>query len=130
MRALEDGMSFRGSGSTRPSKAASCASALFVTVLLCVAGAAALESREKYAWVPVILLVIVGAFSVANLIRPEGVPSSLIEFQVTSEGAAGQPAAGGLSAGDRLRELDQLHGEGLLTDDEFLAKRAEIIAEL
>jgi len=34
---------------------------------------------------------------------------------------------GGTSAGDRLRELADLHGAGLLTDDEYAAKRSDAV---
>jgi voltage-gated potassium channel len=34
---------------------------------------------------------------------------------------------GGSSAGDRLRELADLHGAGLLTDDEYAAKRSQTV---
>ncbi len=31
---------------------------------------------------------------------------------------------------DRIRHLGELHGAGLLTDDEFSTKKAELLAEL
>jgi hypothetical protein len=39
------------------------------------------------------------------------------------------PPASGSSA-DRLRELERLHSEGLLTDDEYAAKRAQALEGL
>jgi uncharacterized membrane protein YdbT with pleckstrin-like domain len=43
--------------------------------------------------------------------------------------ASPPPAASGSSA-DRLRELERLRSEGLLTDDEYAAKRAEALKDL
>jgi hypothetical protein len=34
---------------------------------------------------------------------------------------------GSTPAGDRLRELADLHGAGLLTDDEYASKRADAV---
>jgi len=47
--------------------------------------------------------------------------------------AAPQPAAAAPPAGDpldRLKKLDDLHKAGVLTDAEFAAKKAEILAEI
>jgi hypothetical protein len=41
-----------------------------------------------------------------------------------------QPSATPRSAADRLAELTRMHDEGLLTDDEYQAKRAQIIAQI
>jgi uncharacterized membrane protein YdbT with pleckstrin-like domain len=43
--------------------------------------------------------------------------------------ASPPPAASGSSA-DRLRELERLRSEGLLTDDEYIAKRAQALEDL
>lgn len=40
------------------------------------------------------------------------------------------PAASLRPAADRLRELEHLHAEGLLTDDAYRAKRTEILRSL
>ncbi len=39
-------------------------------------------------------------------------------------------ASAARSAGDRLRELERLRAEGLISDDEYRHKRAEILREL
>ena len=46
--------------------------------------------------------------------------------------SAGKPqsSAAPKSAADRLAEVPRMHDDGLLTDDEYQAKRAEIIAEI
>ncbi|MBL8055445.1 MAG: SHOCT domain-containing protein [Anaerolineales bacterium] len=53
----------------------------------------------------------------------------------TAEAAAGPVPGAGPSAparppAERLRELERLRAEGLLTDDEYRAKRAEILRSL
>lgn len=40
------------------------------------------------------------------------------------------PAADTRSIYDRIRELGRLHGEGLLTDEEFTSKKAELLDRL
>ncbi len=42
--------------------------------------------------------------------------------------APARPDPGGIA--DRIRHLGELHDAGLLTDDEFSAKKAELLAEL
>jgi membrane protease subunit (stomatin/prohibitin family) len=47
-----------------------------------------------------------------------------------SSGAAGGAAGGGPSVAEQLRELTALHKDGILTDAEFQAKRAELVKRL
>ncbi|WP_190128590.1 DUF4429 domain-containing protein [Streptomyces mashuensis] len=47
---------------------------------------------------------------------------------VTARVPAARPDPGGIA--DRIRHLGELHEAGLLTDDEFSAKKAELLAEL
>ena len=42
----------------------------------------------------------------------------------------GVPAPAGVSVADRLRKIGELHDSGILTDAEYEAKRAELVAQL
>ena len=61
----------------------------------------------------VLMLLGIGLFS--------AITATVTSFMLTS---GAQPAL----AGDRLRELAELHAAGLLTDDEYAAKRSEAVA--
>jgi len=49
--------------------------------------------------------------------------------QAAPPAAPPPPAAGGMSAGaiDELKQLGQLHEQGILTDEEFAAQKAKIL---
>ena len=49
--------------------------------------------------------------------------------QAAPPAAPPPPAAGGMSAGaiDELKQLGQLHEQGVLTDEEFAAQKAKIL---
>lgn len=46
-----------------------------------------------------------------------------------SRAAGGRCTAGSTDFEDRLRKLDALRRDGLITDSEYQAKRSEIVAE-
>lgn len=54
------------------------------------------------------------------------------ELNVASppNGVADAPASADISVADRLRKIGELHDSGILTDAEYDAKRAELVAQL
>lgn len=58
-------------------------------------------------------------------LHPHGAP---VPSPVEAQQAAARPDPGHIA--DRIRHLGDLHQAGLLTDDEFTAKKAELLAEL
>jgi len=60
-----------------------------------------------------------------NLFTDRGVPTEEVEFDLRDE--AGSRAADDFDT--KLRKLAKLHEDGLVTDEEFERKRAEIVAE-
>ncbi|GAA2677760.1 DUF4429 domain-containing protein [Streptomyces lunalinharesii] len=59
--------------------------------------------------------------------RAEQAPDAVERAPVRRAGSAGRDPA---DIADRIRHLGALHGAGLLTDDEFSTKKAELLAEL
>lgn len=85
-----------------------------------------------FIWVVALLL-----FAMSNAARQDG---SLLATFERKDGATGRPAAGepaggetmvaAVSVRDRLLELTRLRDEGLVTEEEWTAKRAELITGL
>lgn len=59
----------------------------------------------------VLMLLGIGLFST--------ITATVTSFMLTTSGST--------PAGDRIRELADLHGAGLLTDDEYAAKRTDAV---
>ncbi|MDP9224485.1 MAG: SHOCT domain-containing protein, partial [Actinomycetota bacterium] len=55
-------------------------------------------------------------------------PQTLGSVSTASDGASDSP--GRPTAGERLRELDALRREGLITDEEFAERRRSIVEDL
>jgi hypothetical protein len=53
-----------------------------------------------------------------------------VQAAITAQGATASPAAPSVDVAEQLRQLAALHNEGLLTDAEYEAKRAELIARM
>ena len=52
------------------------------------------------------------------------------EIRIEEEGAEDAPAAAPAGAAERLRELEELRAQGLITEEEYARKRQEILSEL
>ena len=61
---------------------------------------------------------------------PMGQPTAESEVVPTSKQPLGVPAGGERSTRDRLRELKDLQDSGLLTEEEYKAKSADLISQL
>lgn len=72
-------------------------------------------------WV-ITLLAIIG-YHAWNALHPRGVPHSQVDFDVRHSAAS----SGQSPFAERLRELEQLHRSGLVSDAEYQAKRSEIM---
>jgi hypothetical protein len=113
--------SFRGFGTARPSRAMSrltafigigmiaCVILLFISPLVGGVLFVAL-------WLATAVAVVV--YHVRNATSRDGVPHT--ELRVEGDGARTDFA-------DRLRELEKLRDEGLITDEEYRQKRAQIM---
>lgn len=77
-------------------------------------------------WVAVCTTIIVGY---ARLLRrrPNVAPDSLLHIEEVESAAV--PAEGGPDFEARLRKLDRLYRDGLLTESEFTRKRDEILGD-
>lgn len=77
----------------------------------------------------IIWVVVCGAGCIYNLylaFKGEGISEGTIDIEPDA-GAAGQPAAADFD--ERLRKLESLRSDGLLTDDEYRKKRAQILGD-
>ena len=118
---------FRGSGGARPSKAMSwltavvgvgmvvCVVLFFIAPVLAVACFVGL-------WI-VTVLGIVG-YHIKNATSDKGVPHTRFDFQAE---ISEQPRGGDFDT--RLRDLQKLRDEGLVTEEEYHRKRADILNE-
>jgi hypothetical protein len=79
------------------------------------------------AFLAVVLLVGLIALVYMAVNKPDGVLTVTYERRAAPAAPAAPAAA---SPSDRLRDLDKLRSEGLLTDEEYAAKRSEIISAL
>lgn len=78
------------------------------------------------------VLAIIGSifYHVANISAEKGVNTEEFNFKVE-----GYPKSGGDSLdkepdfAERLRDLEQLHQDGLISEDEYRAKRSEIMSD-
>ncbi|MGZ5317964.1 MAG: SHOCT domain-containing protein [Actinomycetota bacterium] len=57
------------------------------------------------------------------------IEDTAVQQRATPPPAAPPPAAGGMAPGaiDELKQLGQLHEQGVLTDEEFAAQKAKIL---
>lgn len=87
-------------------------------------GLALLRGLFFLVWAGVCIAMIV---SFARVLSGKGAPGDRSLFDVHVEGSADAPAGGDFEA--RLRKLEALKRDGLLSEDEFRAKREEILRE-
>jgi len=121
-------MAWKGSGGIGPSKSASVVAAIvglgmLATVVMFFVSPLAGVSAFVVLWV-VALLAIIG-FHVANAVSPRGVDHTRMNFEVTSSGSS----TGEKPHAARLRELEQLRKDGIVSDAEYQSKRADILNE-
>jgi hypothetical protein len=64
-----------------------------------------------------------GSLSVTYVRTPSTVPTPTAAFDAVPSSAQG-------SVRERLAQLDELHGAGVVTDEEYAAKRAKILEDL
>lgn len=85
----------------------------------------------------VLCLVLIGllVFVYMLIVKPAGTQSvtymrNPMVAAPTPEPAATPAASGQGSVHDRLAQLDELHGAGVVTEEEYAAKRAKILDEI
>jgi len=114
---------FSGSGTARPTRAVSRLTAgvgigmIACVVLLFVAPPA---GGILFAALWLATAVAGVTYHVRNATSPGGVPHT----ELSIEGGSGRA-----DLADRLRELEKLHDEGLISDEEYRQKRAQILGE-
>jgi len=75
-----------------------------------------------------IILLVIGGIFVNNLINYDKNPGSDIAEEIEIPDVL-IPRETGISFDDKLRKLDKLRKEGLINDEEFAAKRKEILEQ-
>lgn len=114
---------FTGSGGAYPSKTMSrFSAAVGIGMLVCVALFFVSPAVAGIAFVALWLLVMVGLiiYHLSNATSGRGVPHTRFEMQ----GQAGQS-----DQAARLRDLEKLRQDGLISEAEYRAKRTDIMGE-
>ena len=104
--------------------------AFIIIWLICAAIGAAIGNQKGMAVQGAILGLVLGLIGVLIIaIIPATNPSTASPMVVVNQGAplSPQPIMGGVGLADSLRELDSLHADGLLTDDEFRAQKRVLL---
>ena len=115
---------FSGSGRARPSKAMSWLTAavgagMVVCVALLFLSPALGGGLFVLLWLAVVVALV--AYHVRNAIGRGGVPHTEFSFRGGGDGRADFAA--------RLRELERLRADGLVGEDEYRRKRADILGD-
>jgi hypothetical protein len=104
--------------------------AFIIIWLICAAIGAAIGNQKGMAVQGAILGLVLGLIGVLIIaIIPAKNPATASPMFVVNQGTplSPQPNMGGAGLADSLRELDSLHTEGLLTDDEFRAQKRVLL---
>ena len=114
---------FSGSGTARPSKPMSWLTAavgigMLVSVVALFVAPAVGGVLFVALWLATVVAVI--AYHVRNATSRDGVPHTELSIEGGGERA---------DFADRLRELERLRDEGLISDEEYRQKRAQIMGE-
>jgi len=116
---------FRGRGGARPSKAMSMISVVIGVGMLITVGLFFVDQGTAVGFFIILwfvgLLCMIG-YHLSNAFGQGGVDHTQFDFQA---GNADEP---GLPQASQLRELAKLHSEGLISEEEYRQKRAEILA--
>lgn len=123
--------SLKGSGSARPSKSMSwlgiiVGGGMIVTVVLFFVSPALAAISFVTLWIVTVLSII--GYHVKNATSDEGVAHSRFSFSAET-GSTEERSSDGGDFDERLRDLEQLRKDGLITQDEYNRKRSDILNE-
>ena len=116
---------FRGSGDARPSKAMSMISVVIGVGILITVGLFFVDPGVAAGFFVIlwfVTLVCIIGYHLSNAFGQGGIDHTQFDFQA---GDADEP---GLPQASQLPELAKLHSEGLISEEEYRQKRAEILA--
>jgi hypothetical protein len=118
---------FQGAGGVRPSKPISWLSAVVgVGMMVCVVLFFIQPGLAIPAFIGLWIVTLVGivAYHVKNAMSSGGVDHT--QFHIRAEQGG---SSGGADFDQRLRDLERLREDGLLTEEEYRRKRADILSE-
>ena len=118
---------FRGTGRARPSKAMSWLAAVVgIGMVSCVVLFFVAPLIAGIAFVGLWVLTVAGiiAYHIRNATSEHGVAHAHVSFEAETSGDRGQS-----DFDERLRDLERLRQDGLLTEEEYRRKRADVLNE-
>lgn len=115
----------------RPSRATGILGTVMGGVFVLIGIFFAIPNAGAFGVLWTLFAVAITAFNAYNAFGKKYVgPEIRIEEEGAEDAPAAAPAAAPAGAAERLRELEGLRAQGLITEEEYARKRQEILSEL